>query len=73
MIKESKAGNKLYQIKHKVIRKDRDEIEQSYYIRIGSATLKKDGVMIGSFDAVPINWDGSFIIVPVEDKNDVPY
>lgn len=44
----------------------RSHQKKTWWIRIGSATLRSDGSVIGRMEATPLNWDGSFYLFPVE-------
>lgn len=60
---------KLYAIKHKV---EHLHDDKHHYIRIGSATEGRDGIILCTIEAIPINWDGTFAMYPTntEDKRE---
>lgn len=43
--------------------------KKTWWMRIGSATLRSDGSAIGRIEAVPVGWDGSFYLFPVKTED----
>jgi hypothetical protein len=40
--------------------------KKTWWMRIGSATLRSDRSVLGSIEAIPMKWNGSFYLFPVE-------
>lgn len=48
------------------------EGDRTKWITVGWASLLADGKIVGDFDAIPINWTGTFYLFERED-NEPPY
>lgn len=46
--------------------------KKTWWMRIGSATLRSDDSVIGRIEAMPVNWDGSFYLFPVRAEGAEP-